>query len=293
VKGYRYQTGNFRIQVTAPRPDLVVSSVIANPAIVQAGGSTIISTSIRNNGDGPARDSEVSVTLNGESISAIRIGGLAAGRTAFFNFPLRNIQASPRVHSIAVTADSGNVIGESSEENNSRSATVTIAGKPDLVVEGLSARSDSTSQGIRWRIRFRVKNVGESEAGASLAGLYRSNRYVSGFEIGSLQPGESEAVEMEMIDSSAHVGWASRPSSDAPAQTQTDEGTSQASSEVSNSNTGDDGVVQIQHALLSAVSSPELRSVTFSATADESDQVNESNESNNIDEPIVVSAPRG
>ena len=173
--------------------DLVVESVVANPASVQAGEDSIISAVIKNAGDAPAPESQVAMTVDGKEMVVVDIEALAAGASIGINFPYTDVAASPTTHTVQVVADSGGSTTESDESNNTGAATVTIAGKPDLVVKdgSLTATPNPVPAGGPATIRFQVRNQGDSAASGSIEiALYLDGQLVRRVGVSCVAPGE-------------------------------------------------------------------------------------------------------
>ena len=182
-------------------PDLSVS-VVANPASVAAGESTIITVTVENVGNVDAGVSEVNLTIDGivpvdgdgNALFPVSISALAQGTSTSFNHQYSNIPATPDPHSVEATVDPGNAIEELNEGNNTGTAEVNI-GVPDLVIGSLTTNPATAAVNGSVEVQFTVSNIGDGPAGTSAAGLYIDNQFVTSKAIPALAAGETSAVQ--------------------------------------------------------------------------------------------------
>ena len=144
-------------------PALSVSSISTNPANGSSANYSLNFTVTDANAAAAA--STVSYTINGGTAVTQSVNALAVGGHQDFSIPLT--VSSSGTDAIVVTADAGNLYGES---NNTRSISYTIL--PDLVVSAVSTSPDghdinnpSTVQ--QYTISYTITNNGPGAAAAS------------------------------------------------------------------------------------------------------------------------------
>lgn len=143
-------------------PALSVSSISTSPANGSSASYTLNFTVSDANATSVA--STVSYAINSGTPTVLSVNSLAAGGHQDFSIPL-TVSASG-TDSIVVTADSGNLYGES---NNTASISYTIL--PDLVVSSISTNPTSSSASPAttntYTVSYTITNNGPGAAAAS------------------------------------------------------------------------------------------------------------------------------
>ena len=110
------------------RPDLIVSDITFSKTKVRGGDRVTVTAHVTNQGISNVLGSFlVRFTDNGVQLGLPQISGLAAGETKTVSV-MWNTKHLKGNHVITATADWGNAVGESNEDNNSRSETVLVRG---------------------------------------------------------------------------------------------------------------------------------------------------------------------
>jgi len=180
-------------------PDLVISSVSANPAELSAKApSSTVTFNTSNIGNSAAVASsstayfsiDNSLSSNDQTITNVNIAALNAGTATANNisFSLPS-GTSPGNYYIIVCADHSNTVQESSEANNCRSVLLTViqalAGPPipdppnpvflpDLILSVTSTVPQLMPPGFALNIQGQVTNQGPGKAEASKVGIVLS-----------------------------------------------------------------------------------------------------------------------
>jgi len=177
----------------AGEPDLVILDISRD-------GDTI-HYKIKNQGDVPAGASTSKLVVDGDVKGYDTVGPLAPGASSPESFSGYSYSCSVPSDTIAVHADDGSVVNESSEANNERSEAWTcivfipppliIVMKPDLVITDIWLVHEMAAD----RIYYRIKNQGVGAAGASTTALRLYPCLipcppVATDAVGSLAPGE-------------------------------------------------------------------------------------------------------
>ncbi|HEV8394831.1 MAG TPA: S8 family serine peptidase [Vicinamibacterales bacterium] len=159
--------------------DLSVS-VLNMPAIVVVGGTISVSDSTTNQGAGPVSDSSTGFYLSANSVLDVgdqllgsrAVGPLAAGATSA-GVTAVQIPAgiAPGTYYLIAKADRADVVSESVESNNTRTAGIAIG--PDLWA--MSVRNPATAiAGTGVEVTDAVKNLGADTFPASTTRFYLS-----------------------------------------------------------------------------------------------------------------------
>ena len=163
-----------------PAPDLVVGSPSVSNSSPLTGASFTLSATGRNQGSGPSaattlryyRSTDATITTGDTQVGTDAVGALAASATSAESIDL-TAPASPGTYYYGACVD--DVTGESDTSNNCSSAvTVTVGGRPDLVVESPSVDDDSPETGGSFTLSATVSNDGDGGSAATTLRYYRS-----------------------------------------------------------------------------------------------------------------------
>ncbi|MCH7541704.1 hypothetical protein IH981_02935, partial [Patescibacteria group bacterium] len=193
------------------RPDLVIrnSSGGTSPAIsgsktVKINQNVTYEAKTKNIGDGGAGGSTTRAWTTGSSNNAdnFSIGSLSAGAISAKR-SFTTSWSSPGTYTVSFKADNGGVITEASEGNNTSSITVTVTGKPDLVIRNKDGNTNPSISGpttivagVSGTYITRTRNRGEVTAAASTtrASTSGSSNNTQDYSIGSLAPDQNSAT---------------------------------------------------------------------------------------------------
>jgi subtilase family serine protease len=152
-------------------PDLVITGMSRT-------GDTV-NYSIKNQGDAQAGPSTSRLSVDGVVKANDNVGALNPGQEITRSFAGYTYACSGISDAMVVEADAGGAVVESSEANNSNSATwlcelsigpiVAVKFGPDLVIEDVWKVSEITGD----KIYYRIKNQGNMDAGATTTSLFK------------------------------------------------------------------------------------------------------------------------
>ena len=168
------------VTVRARPPDLVVRSTWVSDSSPLTGASFTLSATVRNQGSGPSaattlryyRSTDATISGTDTQVGTDAVRALAASGTSAEWIDL-TAPASPGTYYYGACVD--DVTGESDTSNNcSDEVTVTVSGRPDLVVESPSVDDDSPVTGEEFTLSATVRNQGSGPSAATTLRYYRS-----------------------------------------------------------------------------------------------------------------------
>ena len=180
---------NNRLSISLPPillGDLRVADIDTQPPNLIDGRPAIFIATVENVGEGDViPDFGVRFELAGLQILGVSTvaGGLVAGASTTVASPAWT--ASPGVFNITTVADSGQVVVESNESNNSLSTTTPTILSADLVVSGIAQSPSNPQDGEQVTLTATVDNVG---AGNTV------RDFVVGFEVDGAGIGSALAL---------------------------------------------------------------------------------------------------
>lgn len=125
------------IVVTGSLPDLTISSITTDKAAYEAGDTVTVTVTASNIGDRTVSSAIVKLDISGVGAQSKTVSSLVAGggnRTVTFTFTAPTSLTSQTV-TLTATIDPDNVIRESNESNNTRTATLGVkALRPDITI---------------------------------------------------------------------------------------------------------------------------------------------------------------
>ena len=111
------------------QPDLIVSALKASNNQAPQGAKVTFTATIKNQGTVAAGVSTTTQFKDGNTVlGTVSTPPIGAGQSVNVTFNWYTASAKKGNHTITATADSGNVVAESNESNNSKSIVVSIQG---------------------------------------------------------------------------------------------------------------------------------------------------------------------
>ena len=161
-------------------PDLVVLFLSVSDSSPIAGASFTFSATVRNRGIASSaattlryyRSTDATITTTDTEVGTDAVGALAAWAESDESIDL-TAPSSPGTYYYGACVDA--VTGESDAPNNcSGAVTVTVGGRPDLVVESPSVSDSSPDAGASFTLSATVRNSGDGGSAATTLRYYRS-----------------------------------------------------------------------------------------------------------------------
>jgi MYXO-CTERM domain-containing protein len=173
------------ISVTPARPDLVVESLSIAPTAAKQGGKVVVTYKVKNNGTATARNFRIRLYYSDNNYITTRdvylnaqqtITSLAAGASsaAFKSTITVPGNASLGTRYIGAIVDDSATVRELNENNNTRFATLTVRGTPDLSVRYLVVSPTTAGPGSNMTVTFQLYNGGTDTASNFKVRLYYS-----------------------------------------------------------------------------------------------------------------------
>jgi hypothetical protein len=161
-------------------PDLAVTNIVVSPTTSNPGGAASVTVTVKNIGTNdvvvpfkldtwfnlgvtPACGATGSVT---EVINGLAVG---AERSFTYNF---NVPDGAGTYQVRAFADSGCVVGETTESNNHLAQSYTVRG-PDLFLSTIALNKTNYTPGELGTVTILIKNIGVAPSGAFKVGLYK------------------------------------------------------------------------------------------------------------------------
>ena len=184
-------------------PDLIVESPKVSDGSLYAEAPFTLSATVRNQGSGASggsttlryyRSTDSTITSSDEGVGMDEVGSLAPSATSGEAIPL-NAPSTVGTYYYGACVDA--VSGESNTGNNCSSAVeVTVAKRPDLVVEQPSVNNPNPEPEAPFTLSATVRNQGGGASGSTTLRYYRStdstitssDTDVGMDEVGSLAP---------------------------------------------------------------------------------------------------------
>ena len=177
-------SSSVQVDVTEPpppsTPDLVVGSPSVSNSSPVTGASFTLGATVRNQGSGPSpsttlryyRSTDATISGTDTQVDTDAVSALAASATSEESIDL-TAPSSAGTYYYGACVDA--VTGESDTSNNCSSAvTVTVGGRPDLVVESPSVDDDSPETGGSFTLSATVSNDGDGGSAATTLRYYSS-----------------------------------------------------------------------------------------------------------------------
>jgi subtilase family serine protease len=159
-------TTTFTVLTPSTSPaDLVVESIEIVPATVLADQEFLLNVAIINMGGTTAAEFAIAVTANGTALGSFTVSNLGGGQRALLT--TASLQLPAGVWTLRTTADPGNAVAESREDNNETSKILTIAANQspaDLKITKIEISAASPAAGELLTLTFTVANSGTTSA---------------------------------------------------------------------------------------------------------------------------------
>jgi subtilase family serine protease len=161
-------------------PDLIIRGLSLSTSVVREGDVVTAVVTVWNYGRGPAnpfsiglhvaarRDAPVDGTTE---LGRLAVGTLAAGASAQRSLTFKVPAVAPGTFYVIAQADVAEVVAETSDRNNRRSAALYVV-LPDLVVDSLTVTPNTAAAGDTVTVRARVRNLGRVSANATEGALH-------------------------------------------------------------------------------------------------------------------------
>ncbi|MFC1964324.1 CARDB domain-containing protein [Chloroflexota bacterium] len=141
-------------------PDLIVNTITWSPSDPVAGDNITITLSVKNQGEGKASSSHLAYYIDDGYVASAYIKPLNPGASASASFSWETQTGS---HTVKAVADAREVVAESDESNNTKTATLPSL-SPDLVVQNITWSPSSPLIAHRVTFTITVANRGRSDA---------------------------------------------------------------------------------------------------------------------------------
>ena len=152
-----------RWETSEPLPDLVVSSASVSKTRISRSESVVVSCRVENQGNSSAARSTTIFNCAGKTRSASCLA-LSPGEGWECSATFSGSALGVGTHTIIITADGASIVGESDDNNNSRSVTVTVVdevtdnSRPDLIVASAYVSKSSIDISESVTVFCKVKN---------------------------------------------------------------------------------------------------------------------------------------
>ena len=132
------ETQDYRVQFVAPTNDLTISDFVTPLSGSCANGNQFLVVNIKNNGSADQTNVPLTATItNGTTtvatLTATYPGTVSAGSTVAYTFQKPFVTVGGATYTITAKV---NISGDQDTSNNTKTATITIAGKPSLSASG-------------------------------------------------------------------------------------------------------------------------------------------------------------
>ncbi|MFH1120221.1 MAG: CARDB domain-containing protein [Bacteroidota bacterium] len=174
------------IIVTAPLPDLILTSANTSPSTIVAGNTTTVTYSLRNQGNSTASSSYSSFWLDNNNngvfdgsptdiwLSDQANSSIAAGITTSYNKSVTIPSYVLGNKNIIVACDATSIITESNESNNQYFTPITVT-SPDLIISTASASPTTIGAGNETTVIYSLRNQGSASATSSYSSFWLDN----------------------------------------------------------------------------------------------------------------------
>jgi subtilase family serine protease len=173
---------NGHVTQIGKKPDLV-PNIFWSPTSPLGGDTTAFTVTVKNQGGSDAGAFVTTFYIDGSKMYEWSISGLKSGETATRTFTWTAVEGS---HTVGVFADSRDDIDET---NNYVEKSLTVPGKPDLIVSSISWSPSSPREGNTVTFTVTIKNQGGGDAGYfktsySIDGAKKGEWSISGLSAG-------------------------------------------------------------------------------------------------------------
>ncbi|MFG3343418.1 discoidin domain-containing protein [Glycomyces sp. NPDC048151] len=157
----------------APAPDLRVAELSWSPAAPVETDDVTLSARVENTGEVASPPTAVDLSIDGEPVGSVAVGGLAAGSAAIVEVPVGSLTAGD--HEVAATVDPNASVAESDESNNEYThadpLAVSAIATSDLVSSAIAWTPSSPSAGDVVDFSVTVRNQGSQDSAGGAHGV--------------------------------------------------------------------------------------------------------------------------
>jgi PGF-pre-PGF domain-containing protein len=174
-------------------PDLVITTILIEPANPEPGDTVTLTATVRNQGNGKSGSTNLAFYVNEGYIGEVQVPELAAKSSLS-----RSYQWVPQTEGIKwirARVDEDNLVFESNEWNNDESDYIVVEKQtyPDLVIEELSWTPANPAPGDTVTVTATVRNRGtgkseETSLAYNIDGTWMGERIIPGLEPGLSSP---------------------------------------------------------------------------------------------------------
>ena len=185
-------TGNVTLPALGP-PDILIQDITWSPVIPIIDNWLTFTVTVKNAGTRTVSGCNLDFYISYGYEFHSWLAPIPAGGTVTASFPWIATSTSMKVRAVA---DVKNLIEESDESNNVKTASVTPANRTpetDLVIESVTFTPENPSMGDPVTITASVKNNGPKEAGESHVAYYVDGKPLETAYLNGLAPGAAES----------------------------------------------------------------------------------------------------
>ncbi len=175
-------------------PDLIIEDLSFNPVNPEPGQTVTITATIKNQGTASSGVTDVAYYSDGNSIGKSEVPEIVAGQSRQISL-LWNLGTEGTVEMTA-KVDEENLVVESNDENNQRTATLTVIENPlpDLIIEDIVPGSSAPQVGNLLNIALKIKNQGTAPSEAVMVRYYIDGVAGQDINVSPLPAEESTSV---------------------------------------------------------------------------------------------------
>jgi PGF-pre-PGF domain-containing protein len=176
-------------------PDLIIEDVSFNPENPEPGQTVTITATVKNQGVGASRVTNLVYYNNGDNIGEKEVPSIQSGENR--QITLQWDSEIEGTVEVSAKVDEENSVVETEENNNERTEMLTFkkTDLPDLVIEGVSFNPENPESGQEVTITATVKNQGNVASGTTNVEYYSNEAYLGKSEVLSIEAGQSEQTE--------------------------------------------------------------------------------------------------
>jgi surface antigen len=197
------------IQALPPpaQPNLTLANLSVSPAELRVGGTATVSGVMSNSGNEASGVCQLAISFSGQT-ATVDLPAIPAGGSVPFsvNFNL----TAEGTQTVTAVVDSGNVVAESNEGDNSASASVTVLPprRADCVIMNCSVDPLDPWTGDPIKVTIVAGNIGPVDAPAFNVGLTWNNFFLKQ-RLPALASGQTAEVifDLDHCDSSGIFTW--------------------------------------------------------------------------------------
>jgi len=178
------ETNNAKTVAFTPSvPDLIIQSITWSPTDPSVGDTVLFTVTIKNQGSGKAGYFSVAYFIDGSSRGYQDVPWIDAGAAVTKTFTWTARAGS---HEIKAIADSNNVVTESDENNNEKTANFPA---PDLIIQTITWSPESPTESDNVTFTVTIKNQGSGRADYPSVACYIDDAYLASASVNETAPG--------------------------------------------------------------------------------------------------------